>query len=82
MTPGLTPSVVDFDVTPHLLRHTYITELCVSGMYIKKIQYLAGHEDVQMTLRIYTHATNNTPNELGPTVVKIFPGVQLGVQEK
>ena len=75
------PGVVDFDVTPHLLRHTYITELCVSGMDIKKIQYLAGHEDVQMTLRVYMHAINNTPNELGPTVTKIFPGVQLGVQE-
>jgi len=35
------PGLVDFYVTPHLLRHTYITELCASGMDIKKIQYLA-----------------------------------------
>ena len=55
---------VDFHVTPHLLRHTYISNLCAKGIDIKKIQYLAGHEDVTLTLNIYTHVTENTPKEL------------------
>ena len=72
------PGLVDFYVAPHLLRHTYITELCASGMDIKKIQYLAGHEDVTMTLRIYAHVTQNTPQELSEWIVKTFPGTFSG----
>ena len=42
-------------VTPHILRHTYITRLFEAGLDIKQIQYLAGHSTPEMTLRIYTH---------------------------
>lgn len=66
------PKAVDFHVEPHLLRHTYITRLCSSGMDIKKIQYLAGHKDVITTLRIYTHVTNNQPEELAPMIARAF----------
>ena len=66
------PAIVNFYVAPHLLRYTYITELCSSGMDIKKIQYLAGHETAQMTLDIYAEAVNNTPAELAPIVVNHF----------
>ncbi|GHV33870.1 site-specific integrase [Clostridia bacterium] len=63
---------VSFNVHPHLLRHTYITELCASGMDIKKIQYLAGHEDVTMTLRVYAHVKENSPQELSEEIINIF----------
>ena len=46
---------LDFHVTPHQLRHTYITRLFESGLDIKEIQYLAGHTTIDMTLRVYTH---------------------------
>lgn len=46
---------LDFHVTPHQLRHTYITRLFESGLDIKEIQYLAGHTAIDMTLRVYTH---------------------------
>ena len=32
---------IDFDVTPHILRHTYITNLILSGANVKVVQYLA-----------------------------------------
>lgn len=51
---------LDFHVTPHLLRHTYITRLFESGLDIKEIQYLAGHTTVDMTLRVYTHYQHET----------------------
>lgn len=51
---------LDFHVTPHLLRHTYITRLFESGLDIKEIQYLAGHTTVDMTLRVYTHYQQET----------------------
>jgi len=55
---------LDFSCTPHLLRHTYITNLCRSGMNIKKIQYLAGHATIQMTMNIYAHVVGNQPEEM------------------
>jgi len=66
------PGVIDFHTEPHILRHTYITELCASGMDIKKIQYLAGHADVRMTLKIYAHVTENTPQELSGKIIEHF----------
>lgn len=36
---------LNFDVTPHLLRHTYITNLLYAGVDPKTVQYLAGHEN-------------------------------------
>lgn len=36
---------IDFEVTPHLLRHTYITNLLYAGVDPKTVQYLAGHEN-------------------------------------
>ena len=57
-TPARNSKIVrslDFHVTPHQLRHTYITRLFESGLDIKEIQYLAGHTTIDMTLRVYTH---------------------------
>jgi integrase len=72
---------VPFHVEPHVLRHTYLTELRASGMDIKKIQYLAGHKDVTMTLRIYTHVKMNQPAEMFATIENIFSGSDSGSKE-
>lgn len=72
---------VTFHVHAHLLRHTYLTNLCASGMDIKKIQYLAGHENVNITLKIYAHVTNNSPSDLYGQITEIFDqGVSDGVK--
>ena len=63
---------LDFHVTPHLLRHTYITNLCRSGMNIKTVQYLAGHATASLTLGIYVHATQNSPEELSEDINAAF----------
>jgi site-specific recombinase XerD len=47
-----------FYVTPHILRHTFITELYYAGVDLKTAQYLAGHSDIKTTLKIYTHLDN------------------------
>ena len=67
---------LDFHCTPHQLRHTYITNLCASGMDIKKIQYLAGHANVQMTLNIYAHVVDNRPEDLFDDVCMAFGSIQ------
>lgn len=69
---GIAVKSVDFHIEPHILRHTYITELCASGMDVKKIQYLAGHATVQMTLNVYSHVTQNKPEQLAPAIISAF----------
>lgn len=74
----LVERTLSFKVTPHLLRHTYITRLCASGCDIKKIQYLAGHSDISMTLGIYSHVVGNTPDELIGSIENAFSGQNSG----
>ena len=76
--PGPQPleGTLNFHVTPHLLRHTYITRLCQSGMDVKKIQFLAGHSNVGITLNIYAHVTNNQPEQLISAIEGAFAAPQ------
>lgn len=59
---------LDFKVTPHLLRHTYITNLIHEGVDPKTVQYLAGHENSKVTMDIYAKAKYNKPWELATVV--------------
>lgn len=43
-------------VTPHILRHTFCTNMMRAGVDIKSMQYLMGHSSADMTLNVYTHA--------------------------
>lgn len=63
---------IDFDVTPHILRHTYITNLILAGVDLKTVQYLAGHTDPQVTLKVYTHLMHNRPIDLIDKVNNAF----------
>jgi len=51
----LFPNKPPIIVTPHVLRHTFCTNMINAGMDAKKLQYLMGHSDVSTTLNIYTH---------------------------
>ena len=44
-------------ITPHVLRHTFCTEMANSGIDLKSLQYLMGHSDAGATLNVYTHAS-------------------------
>ncbi len=44
-------------ITPHVLRHTFCTNMANAGMDIKTLQYIMGHSDVSVTLNVYTHAS-------------------------
>lgn len=43
------------NVTPHVCRHTYCSNMAKSGMNPKTLQYLMGHSDIGVTLNTYTH---------------------------
>lgn len=63
---------IDFDVTPHQLRHTYITNLLYAGVDPKTVQYLAGHENSKTTMDIYAKIKYNKPEELCGVVNAAF----------
>ena len=43
------------NITPHVCRHTYCSNMAKSGLNPKTLQYLMGHSDISVTMNVYTH---------------------------
>jgi len=56
-------------VTPHMLRHSFATAMLDSGLDLRSVQTLLGHENLATT-QIYTHITKTKIKE---TFDKAFP---------
>lgn len=63
---------LDFEVTPHQLRHTYITNLIHASVDPKTVQYLAGHESSKITMDIYAKVKYNRPEQLAGVLEDAF----------
>lgn len=60
----------------HILRHTFATRLCESGINIKVIQDVLGHVDVSTTMDIYVDVMNETKKR----EIANFDGYMAGVR--
>jgi len=51
------------NITPHVFRHTYCSNMAKSGMNPKILQYLMGHSDISVTMNVYTHISFDDAEE-------------------
>ena len=59
------------DFTPHMLRHSFATQLLERGVDIRIVQILLGHASIRSTM-IYTHLTVPLRNELRTMLGQFF----------
>lgn len=52
--------ILGYSFRSHDLRHTFCTMLYSSGVDVKTAAYLMGHSDVTVTMKVYTHLSEET----------------------
>ena len=50
-------------LTPHVLRHTFCTDIVNTGMKIKSVQYITGHSSLDILLKVYAESRYSTIEE-------------------
>jgi integrase len=59
---------IDKTVSPHALRHSYITLAIDNGMDIKTVSEMVGHSDIRVTLNIYKQTKFSDKRAVAETI--------------
>ena len=44
-------------ISAHILRHTACTRMAESGIDVKVLQYIMGHNSINVTMEVYNHVS-------------------------
>lgn len=58
-------------ITPHVLRHTFCTDLLNAGMNPKYVQYLMGHSKIEITMNVYAHANTEAVKDAFAKIIDV-----------
>lgn len=67
------------EVRPHMLRHTYCSNLYRAGIDLKTAQYLMGHSSIAMTANVYTHLGKE---DVSSSVIRLDRYLSGGSQQR
>lgn len=68
-------------ITPHWLRHTFITSMYLAGVDVLTAKEQAGHADINTTMAIYTHLDSIHKVKQIDKLNEYY-GCQMGVSDK
>lgn len=68
--------ILGFSFRCHDLRHTFATLLYDSGTDVKTAAYLLGHSDVMVTMRIYTHLSEQRRQSSTAALMDFFSAIK------
>lgn len=61
--------------TPHIFRHTHISMLAEAGVDLPTIMQKVGHDDIETTLKIYTHVTDKMKKDASEKTSSLFGNI-------
>lgn len=70
------------NIRMHDLRHTYCTMLYDAGVDVKRAQYLMGHSSLDMTMKIYTHLSEERKVKSDKALHRYFDNVGKNVGKR
>lgn len=70
------------NATPHIFRHTHISMLTEAGVELPTIMERVGHEDMETTMKVYTHVTNKMKKDASVKINNLFGNILENVNFK
>lgn len=68
----LTKTSIQKHATPHIFRYTMISMMAEAKIDVATIMKRVGHEDINNTMKIYTHVTNKTKEDASDKVRNLY----------
>lgn len=73
---------IEKNATPHIFRHTHISMLTEAGIDIATIMERVGHEDIETTMKVYTHVTNKMKKDASHKLTNLYGDILHNINFK
>lgn len=68
---------LNLEVTPHSLRHTHTSLLAEAGVGLEEIMGQLGHQDGEVTRKVYLHVTSEMKKEASNKFSKLMRSISI-----